>query len=399
MESIENHPPPWATYRLQFHQGFPFQAARKLVPYLEDLGVSHLYASPLCKARRGSLHGYSVTNPLELNSELGTRNSFEALIRRLQSKEMGLILDVVPNHMALSHDNPWWMDVLENGQGSPYAPFFDIDWDPPYGPLQGKILIPILGRPYGQVLEGQELHLALEEKGFFIHYYEHKFPLDPKSTFNILTYKINRLERELGETDPGRLGLTGLINLIENLPPRTEKGKKKLTVRLRQIDFLKRSLWFLYQGNPFIKKWIDQTIAEFNGTIGEPGSFELLDTLLRAQPYWLAFWRVSLEMINYRRFFSINDLISIRVEDEHVFEATHALVLALMEEGKLAGLRIDHIDGLYDPQGYFSRLLQRSGKEQNDRVNKPGFYLIVEDILSGDEMVPEEWPVSGTTGY
>lgn len=399
MESIKYQNPPWATYRFQFHKGFTFNTARKLIPYLEELGISHLYASPLFRARKGSLHGYSVTNPLELNPELGTRGSFDALITRLHSRNMGIILDVVPNHMALSHDNPWWADVLENGPGSPYAPFFDIDWDPPYSPLKGKVLIPILGQPFGKVLEDQEIQLTLGEKGFFFCFYEHQFPLDPKTYSIILTHRMTRLEKELDRRDPALLGLMGLINLIENLPLRTEKAKTKLIVRIRQTDFLKRSLWFFYQRTPGIKKYIDENIKAINGRKGDPYSFDLLSTLLQAQSYWLAFWRVSLEMINYRRFFSINDLISIRVEDPPVFEATHTLLFNLLEERKIDGLRIDHIDGLYDPQGYFLRLRQRIEQEKKGEGKLKEFYLVVEDILSGDETVPEEWPVSGTTGY
>ena len=193
---------PAATYRLQFHHGFRFITAQALVPYLHDLGISDLYASPFFKARRRSLHGYSVTNPLEINPELGSRVSFRALIKVLKSQDMGFLLDIVPNHMALSHDNPWWLEVLEDGPASPYAIFFDIDWHPPNQVLEGQVLQPILGVPYGQVLESQEISLTLEEEGFCVHYYDHKFPLDPKTYGLILTHRLDTLTRELGEGNP-----------------------------------------------------------------------------------------------------------------------------------------------------------------------------------------------------
>jgi (1->4)-alpha-D-glucan 1-alpha-D-glucosylmutase len=394
-----NPNPPSATYRFQFHRGFPFNAARKLVPYLEELGISHLYASPLFRARRGSLHGYSVTNPLELNMELGPARSFEALIRNLHSKRMGLILDMVPNHMALSYDNPWWVDVLENGQGSPYAPFFDIDWDPPYGPLKGKVLIPILGQPFGQVLESKALQLHLEEKGFVLSYYQHKFPLDPKTYLDLLTDPSDSLENELGGKNPDLTAWLDVLHLVETLPPRTASGTGKLKHRQRLIIMIKRMLWSLYRESGPIKKFIDGNLTKFNGKQGDPHSFDLLEALLKAQSYWLAFWRVSLELINYRRFFSINDLISIRVEDPAVFEATHALLFSLAGEGEIDGLRIDHIDGLFDPQKYLENLRQRIGKEGGKQKTENSLYLVVEDILSGEEQVPADWPVDGTTGY
>ena len=203
---------PAATYRIQFSRNFTFKAAQDLVPYLYDLGITDLYASPIFQARRGSLHGYSVTNPMEINPELGSRSSFDSLVRRLKSRDMGLIIDIVPNHMALSHENPWWMDVLENGPSSPYAVFFDIDWHPPNRVLEGRVLLPILGKHYSQALEAQELRLVLEEGGFFIKYYDHKFSLDPKSYRDILSHRLAGLEEKLGESHPAVIGLKGLVS-------------------------------------------------------------------------------------------------------------------------------------------------------------------------------------------
>jgi (1->4)-alpha-D-glucan 1-alpha-D-glucosylmutase len=390
---------PSATYRLQLHHGFRFITAQALVPYLHDLGISDLYASPFFKARRRSLHGYSVTNPLEINPELGSRVSFRALRKVLKSKGMGLLLDIVPNHMALSHDNPWWLDVLENGPGSPYAVFFDIDWHPLNRVIEGRVLQPILGSPYGQVLENQEFRVALEEEGFFVYYYDHKFPLDPKTYGLILTHRLETLPRELGEGNPAILSFMGLIAMTEHLAPRSLTNKRKLLERYREKEILKNNLWLLYQGNPQIKEFLDENLANLNGRAGDPESFNLLDRLLSLQSYRLAYWRLSLDMINYRRFFSVNDLIGLRVEDPRVFEASHSLLFSLIGEGKVSGVRIDHVDGLYDPLGYLQRLQSSLAPSEKAPADRESHYVVVEKILAADEPLPPEWPVSGTTGY
>jgi (1->4)-alpha-D-glucan 1-alpha-D-glucosylmutase len=388
-----------ATYRMQFHRGFGFLEARSLLPYLRNLGITHLYTSPLFKARRGSLHGYSVTNPLELNLELGSKAAFDHLVHKLKTHGMGLLLDVVPNHMAMSPSNPWWMDVLENGAHSPYAVFFDIDWHPPKRTLEDRVLLPVLGKPFGQALEDQELRLSLGEDGFRINFYEYWFPLDPKTYGDILTFRLDELEAQLGEGHPAVLGLQGLITTVEHLPPRTVTSSASLKERLRKKEELQKRLWLLYQGSPEIKEFLDVNIRRFNGRRGEPASFEFLDTLLAKQPYRLAFWKVAVEIINYRRFFSINELIGIRVEDFRVFEATHALLFKLVSDGKVAGVRIDHIDGLYDPLEYLVRLKERLTPKEAGAVEFPGFPIFVEKILSQSEPLPQDWPVCGTTGY
>ncbi len=388
---------PAATYRLQLHHGFRFVAAQALVPYLDDLGISDIYASPFFKARRKSLHGYSVTNPLIINPELGSRAAFNALAKSLKTRGMGLLLDIVPNHMALSHDNPWWLEVLEDGQASPYAMFFDIDWQPPHRILDGRVLQPILGASYGEILEGQELRLSLEEEAFNVNYYDHKFPLDPKTYGLILTHRLEGLIRELGEAHPAILTLRGLITLIEHLPPRTVSSRKRLQERQRQKEILKKNVWLCYQGNAAIKKFVDENLVIFNGTKGAPESFDLLDRLLRLQPYRLASFRVALNLINYRRFFSVNDLIGLRVEDPQVFEASHGLLFTLVRDGRITGLRIDHIDGLFDPGGYLRRLQDRLIEVR--KTPTADFYVVVEKILAQEESLPQEWPVAGTTGY
>lgn len=388
-----------ATYRLQFHKGFGFLEARSLLPYLNKLGITTLYSSPLFQARRGSLHGYSVTNPLELNPELGSKAGFDHLTKKLKMHNMTLLLDVVPNHMAMSPSNPWWMDVLENGAMSPYAMFFDIDWQPAKRTLHGRVLLPVLGKPFGQTLEDQELHLSLEENGFRINFYDYHFPLDPKTYGDILTHRLAELEQELGEGHPSVLGLQGLITMIEHLPPRTAASSAKFKERTRKKEELQKRLWLLYQGSPEIREFIDANIRLYNGRRGDPGSFELLDTLLARQVYRLAFWKVTLDIINYRRFFSINELIGIRVEDPRVFEATHALLFKLVSEGKVHGCRIDHIDGLVDPLEYLQRLKERLTPKDRSSTDFPGFIMYVEKILARKELLPQDWPVCGTTGY
>ena len=390
---------PLATYRLQFHHGFRFITAQSLVPYFSALGVTDIYASPLFRARRRSLHGYSVTNPLVINPELGSKLSFNALARALKSQDMGLVLDIVPNHMALSHDNPWWLDILENGPASPYAVFFDVDWHPPDKLLEGKILQPILGAPYDQILENQEIKLVLDEGGFAVHYYDHKFPLDPKTYHVLLTHGLDALVEKMGKGNLAVSSLLWLISLVEYLPPRTVTSKKKLRERNRQKEILKENLWLLYRDNPLILEFINDNLTLFNGRQGDPESFHLLDNLLNAQAYRLAHWRVAQEMINYRRFFSINDLIGLRVEDPQVFEASHSLLFSLAREGRITGLRIDHIDGLLDPQEYLERLQSRLSQVTGAKAGQPTFFVVVEKILEEKEILPPEWPVAGTTGY
>lgn len=399
-EKIASFKVPGATYRLQFNRTFKFAAATALAPYLHELGITEVYASPLLQARRGSLHGYSVTNPMELNPELGTRRAFDLLAQKLKTLGMGLLFDIVPNHMALSHDNPWWMEVLENGPSSPYAIFFDIDWHPPNRILEGRLLLPILGQPYGQALENQELTLTLEPGGFFINYYEHKFPLDPKTYNQILAPGLAHLAQELGEESPVIIALTVITTLIANLPARTLLSPKKAKERQREKEIIKKNLWLLYHGTPEAKQFLDEIIKKFNGAKGEPESFDSMDRLLQHQAYRLAFWRVGLELINYRRFFSINDLIGIRIEDPRVFEAfKHGLIFKLVDEGKISGLRVDHIDGLYNPLEYLKRLQARFAPLDQGVPGSTNIYITVEKILAPGETLPPEWPVAGTTGY
>jgi (1->4)-alpha-D-glucan 1-alpha-D-glucosylmutase len=283
---------PGATYRVQFTSRFQFKDAVRLVPYLHELGITDLYASPILKARAGSTHGYDVTDPEQLNPELGGAEEFEELVQALRERHMGLLLDIVPNHMAASVENPWWFDVLEKGESSPYASWFDIDW------AAKKLLLPILGKPYGEALENNELKLRVEDGRVVLQYFDQKLPI---------------------------------------------------------------------------------------AAGGENLDLQAVDPVLSRQHYRVAYWQKTSDAVNYRRFFDVNELVGLRAEKDEVFQATHALISALVSQGKVNGLRIDHIDGLLDPAGYLRRL--------------PDIYVVVEKILAGHENIPGEWQTQGTTGY
>jgi len=380
---------PAATYRVQFNRNFRFDDARKIVSYLDALGITDLYASPLLASRRGSPHGYDVTDPARINPELGGREDFDALTFDLRQYQMGLLLDIVPNHMAASSDNPWWWDVLCNGWSSAYATFFDIDWHPDRPGLNGKVLLPILGEPYGQVLEKQEIKLMPAKSGFQVRYGERRLPLSPVSSLEILS-RLTGGPAGFPDTGPAAsFQLTEIIN--------QKKFSRETQEDSCQADFRQawNAFWDLYSSSAGVKKAVKVKLRHFNGQKGDPQSFSYLDHLLTGQAYRLAFWRTANKEINYRRFFDVSDLVSVRVEEEKVFEAIHRLVFKLAGAGQVTGLRIDHIDGLYDPEAYLRRLGQHlSG---NGRQNS--FYVVVEKILADGEDLPPVWPVYGTTGY
>ena len=387
---------PLSTYRLQFNRDFTFNQAREIVPYLSALGISHLYASPYLKARPGSQHGYDIIDHNTLNPEIGTYQEFEQLCATLAQHGMGQVLDVVPNHMGVQGgDNAWWLDVLENGQASAHAGFFDIDWAPTKAGLHGKVLLPVLGNRYGAVLDNGELQLRFDaQRGeFVIYYYEHHFPVDPAEYPHILAYRMDILTNRLGQDHPLLMEYQSLVTAFRNLPPRDEGLPERQVERRRDKEVYKRHLAGLTERSPDIAWFLEQNLQLFNGTAGEASSFDQLHHLIEAQAYRLAFWRVASDEINYRRFFDINDLAGLRMENDEVFDATHQLLLRLVQEGKLDGLRLDHPDGLYDPQAYFSKLV-----EQCNRVGHAP-YLVVEKILAVHESLRADWPVHGTTGY
>jgi (1->4)-alpha-D-glucan 1-alpha-D-glucosylmutase len=386
---------PVSTYRLQFNRLFPFKAATEIVPYLNALGVTDCYASPYLRAVPGSMHGYDIVDPTVLNPELGTEEEYREFIRTLQAHDMGHILDVVPNHMGIGQSaNAWWQDVLENGPGSRFAHLFDIDWHPIKRELDNKVLLPILGDLYGTVLENQEITLVYEEGRFLIRFYDHRLPVAPESSVVVLTHRLEELIAQAGTSSPPVQEMQSIITALRNLPSRAETEPQRVEERYREKEIIRQRLASLVGDSPAIAGFLDENIRLFNGTKGDPRSFDLLDALLNDQVYRLAYWRVAAEEVNYRRFFDINELAAIRMEDEEVLRESHALVLRLVKEGRVNGVRIDHVDGLSDPGRYLRQWQTWAQRE----LSRP-LFLVVEKILSKDEPLPDTWPVSGTTGY
>jgi (1->4)-alpha-D-glucan 1-alpha-D-glucosylmutase len=426
---------PESTYRLQFHASFTFRAAADIVPYLHALGITHLYASPYLKARHGSMHGYDITDHRALNPEIGTPADYDALVAALHQAGLGQILDTVPNHMGIhASENPWWHDVLENGPASPYARYFDIAWfASPRPELHGKLLLPILGEPYGQVLESQQLHLSYANGAFFLNYYDHSLPVAPRSYGLVLVTCLEELKQQLGENALPLVEYQSILTAVRNLPPRAESDPGRLEEHQREKEVVKRRLAQLCTDSAEIATMLERTVARFNGTPGQPHTFDLLDRLLEEQAYRLSFWRVASDEINYRRFFDVNDLAALSMEREEVFTATHELIFALLQGSKVDGLRIDHPDGLYDPKQYLWRLQHRylltvargleseSPQFQNvpweniepelskalerhlaqlaERGGPWPLYVVVEKILGGEEQLRADWATYGTSGY
>ncbi|WP_050436224.1 malto-oligosyltrehalose synthase [Chondromyces crocatus] len=420
---------PRATYRVQLNAGFTFADARLWTTYLADLGVSHLYSSPFFKAKPGSSHGYDLTDHNALNPEIGTREEFDALSAALREKGMGLVLDFVPNHMGVgATENAWWADVLENGPSSLYAPYFDIDWYPVKAELRNKVLLPVLGDHYGHLLERGELRIVLDGGAFSLRYFEHSFPINPRTYTMILEPLVPELSSALGEEHDAVLELQSILTGLRNLPLRTETQRSRVIERRREKEILKRRLAALVADAPVVARALDEAITRLNGTPSDARSFDALDRMLEEQAYRLSYWRTAAEEINYRRFFDINDLAAIRMENPAVFSAAHRLIQELFVSGQLSGLRIDHPDGLWDPSGYFSALQRsyflsrcqgaaspersaaslmeriagsyggRVAAEPRARLSR-SLYLVVEKILSRGETLPDDWAVHGTSGY
>jgi (1->4)-alpha-D-glucan 1-alpha-D-glucosylmutase len=374
---------PVATYRLQFTKEFGFDDAAKLAPYLKALGISHLYASPFLKARPGSTHGYDIVDHDRLNPELGGEEAFERLSTALKQHGLGLILDFVPNHMGVGRaDNAWWLDVLEWGQKSPHAQSFDIDWDAlPYWRHPG-VLLPILGRPYGDALQAGEIELKYDpaDGSFAAWYFEHKLPITPRRYSEMLRTIVTAAH---AEDEPAGHALIALAHDHRNPNSPDYCGGDRLKQRLKEIkggaDVIARGL-FAYRSDT------------------EAGA-RMLHLLLERQNYRLAYWRVAFSAVNYRRFFDINDLAGIRVEAPATFRAIHTLVARLIAQDKLQGLRLDHIDGLRDPAQYTRRLQSLVRKLRKEHGLPPQFYIIVEKILGEGEEMPDLPGVDGTTGY
>jgi (1->4)-alpha-D-glucan 1-alpha-D-glucosylmutase len=395
---MERRTPITATYRLQFNKDFTFRDATKLLGYFADLGITHIYASPILRSRSGSSHGYDVVDPTRLNPELGAEADFFTLQTELRNRGMGLVLDIVPNHMSASSENSWWMDVLEHGPESAYASYFDVDWHPPSRSLDSKILLPVLGRPFAEVLENGEFKLTFSEGRFYLQYFESLFPLAPRTYSGILRKNVDKLREKLGEESTAYQEYSGIVAAFAALPaPAAVKPGEAGEKRLR-FEGLRERLRQLVNANSEVDAFLRDRLDEFLGQRGDPASFSPLERLLAEQFYVLSYWQNVNEEINYRRFFTITDLVGVRVEDPLVFEAAHGLILRLASQPPVDGLRIDHIDGLRDPLAYLNRLREQLGKDPGFE-NSREIFIFAEKILGRTERLPRGWPVSGTTGY
>ncbi|MEW6365088.1 MAG: malto-oligosyltrehalose synthase [Acidobacteriota bacterium] len=400
---------PLATYRVQLTPRFGLRDVARVVPYCQELGISHVYLSPIFKARPGSLHGYDVTDHAVINPELGTEEDLVALVDLLTDRRMGLLLDIVPNHTSVDETNWRWRDVLENGPSSPYARFFDIDWSPSKQELANKILLPILGEQYGRVLERGELRLGYEGGSFWVYYGDMRFPVAPRSWGMVLAPALDRARRAVDPALPAMVELESIITSLQYLPPRTQTEPEKVQERMREKGVAGRRLATLVESSSEVRTALFEELEEMNGRSGDPRSFDRLEAFLADQGYRLCYWRVAADEINYRRFFDINDLAAIRVEDPEVFETVHSILKLPALQACFPGLRIDHPDGLLDPEQYFLDLhrLFRRVSEDADAVPPPKAppsdawpcYLLVEKILNPPERLPPRWAVSGTTGY
>ncbi|MGH2722136.1 MAG: malto-oligosyltrehalose synthase, partial [Actinomycetota bacterium] len=366
--------PPRATYRLQLNSAFTFDDAAEITGYLADLGVSHAYCSPCLQADKGSTHGYDVVDHSRVNDELGGWPAHARFVRSLEEAGLGQVLDIVPNHMARDgRENRWWWDLLENGPASRYASYFDIDWDSPDPRSQSTVLVPVLGDHFGRVLENGELRVVREGGSFLVRYHEHELPVSPRSLDELLTATAKRA---------GSAELAELADEFGRLPDARRTDREAVTERHTRKEVLREHLAALCKA-PAVAAAVDEAVEELNG------NFDALDLFLRRQNFRLAFWRTASEELDYRRFFNIETLIGLQVEDDAVFAESHALVLRLVRDGVLDGLRIDHVDGLRDPEGYLHRLRRATS----------GAWTVVEKILEPGEDLPGSWPVEGTSGY
>jgi len=416
---------PLSTYRIQFHSGFGLGQARELVPYLHSLGISHLYASPLLEARPASMHGYDIINHERLNPEIGTDEDLQQLVRELSAHSMSIVLDIVPNHMGVSTNTPWWRDVLQHGRASEYSDFFDIDWNPLKPELHNKLLLPVLGGQYGEELEDGHLQVRNRDGELVIQYYDHNFPIDPQ-TLPLMFEALGPLPQTREEAATADLRrFAEILEQLRSLPQHSSTDPEGGRQRRRAWEQVRPQWQSMLQQSPAIHELLERALENINGKPGDPSSFDLLHLLLELQVYRLAHWRVSGEEINYRRFFDINDLVGLSMENPRVFAATHRMLRLLLARGMISGVRIDHCDGMLNPRQYLIRLqmlfadarlhgekptppLAENGISlevqqvfsQNDWMyRKHPLYAVVEKILEPAEELPDEWPVDGTSGY
>jgi len=395
---------PASTYRLQLSADFTLDSVLSLLPYLTQLGVTDLYLSPLFRARAESSHGYDVVDHGTIDPAIGDMQSFVRLAEAARAAGMGILLDIVPNHMGINDPgNVWWNDVLENGENSCFADYFDIEWYPPAAALQHKILLPFLGNPFGDVLESGELRVIYRERRLQLEYGLRRFPLAPGTWPAVLKIALHDTSLRADDNPSAsadREELASIITQLHNLPPAERHDEAARDERYREQRVARQRLEHLLASSPNARTALDSALRQINGEVGNPRSFDALELLLDQQWYRLAYWRVAADEINYRRFFDVNDLAAIRVEDPRVFDAVHRLVARLLEAGLVTGLRIDHPDGLRDPQAYFKNLQSLYRPLQPDFRDSTGeVYLLAEKILCGDEPLRSDWNVCGTTGY
>jgi (1->4)-alpha-D-glucan 1-alpha-D-glucosylmutase len=404
---------PVSTYRVQMHKNFTFADAAGIAGYLKQLGIGDFYSSPIFEARPNSMHGYDVSRHDRLNPEIGGADGFSSFSQELTRQGLGLLLDIVPNHMGVGNDSIWWQDVLENGHASQYSEYFDIDWKPLKAALRNKLLLPILGDQYGAELESKHIQVSIEDGRPLVHYYDHSMPIAPRT-----------LPMLFGEPGAPDAGLRELLRRLEDVPPHETSNDELKEQRRAQLAELLPQLRETLR-SPEMQPLIQQSLAAINGIEGDPHSFDRLHLLLDAQPYRLASWRTSAEEINYRRFFDVNDLVGLRMENPAVFAETHCLIRSLIAAHKVTGLRVDHCDGMFNPRQYLIRLQllylasQCAGETPQQETAANGIersildpvrgydwsqsqgplYVVVEKILEPREYLPPEWPVRGTSGY
>ncbi len=408
---------PSSTYRVQMHSKFTFADAETIIPYLKCLGIGDFYSSPFFEARPGSMHGYDVTRHDRLNPELGGAEGFESFSGVLKAAGLGLLLDIVPNHMGIGNDSRWWQDVLENGRASEFAGYFDIDWDPPKPEMWNKLLLPILGKQYGEELEDGNIQVHIEDGRAFIQYFDHRMPIAPRTIPRLFP---QQKDAEFGVPQNFR----DILKDLAHIPPHEATDPKLVAQRRAQLAEIHPRLDHALRSTE-LAPVIVRALEAINGRKGDAQSFDQLHDLLDAQPYRLAFWRVSGEEINYRRFFDVNDLAGLRMENPAVFAGTHTLIRSLLGKQQVSGLRIDHADGMFNPRQYLIRLqllyiaslcagpvatgpVAPNGIEEEIRERLRGYdwaranrplFCVVEKILEPREALPREWPVNGTSGY
>jgi (1->4)-alpha-D-glucan 1-alpha-D-glucosylmutase len=397
---------PCSTYRLQLNRSFTFRKAASVVEYLHDLGITDCYTSPFLMAHPGSMHGYDVTDHTRFNPEIGSEEEFTGFAEQLKQRDMGLVVDVVPNHMCITHDsNHWWWDILENGPSSDYSGYFDIDWSPPKSELANKVLLPFLPDQFGLVLESQSIRALYDGGGFLVDSLGTYYPLAPRSWTLVLGKVLERVRERLIAADDDLMELESILTALSYLAPSVETDLAKVRERQREKEIIKRRLAALVEGSEVARTILNEVLAGINGRKGDSHSFDQLEKLLDDQAYRLSFWRVASDEINYRRFFDINDLAAIRVENPDVFSTVHRIPFALVQKALVSGIRIDHPDGLFDPLKYFQDLQAQAPlpgedfSDGSDGVIRRRLYVAAEKILVGNEELRPGWAIEGTTGY